>query len=150
MIDVNHKTQIYDLCRHTEFIQLLAAWHRMEWPEVVGCREELLRTRTSFDVIPKTFVAVGIGQQPLGFASLTAKNLPDTDLGPWLTSLLIAPASRGRGVGQRLVEHCLRYAASAGFEKLFLHTVEAPDYYRRLGWVEVNRIGQKIVFEKQC
>lgn len=150
MIDANHKTRTCDLCQHPEFIPLLAEWHRAEWPEVVGCREELLRTRTSSDAIPKTFVAIK-RLQPLGFASLTANNLPDRpDLAPWLTSLLVAPEARGQGVGQILIASCMRHVAAAGFAKLYLHTTEAPDYYRHLGWTEIDRIGQKIVFAKQC
>lgn len=149
MMDANRKTRICDLCQHPEFVPLLAEWHRTEWPEVAGCREELLRTRTSSGAIPKTFVA--IGPQPLGFASLTANNLPDRpDLAPWLASLLVAPEARGQGVGQMLIACCMRHAAASGFAKLYLHTTEAPDYYRRLGWTEIDRIGQKTVFSKQC
>ena len=82
---------------------------------------------------------------------LIANNLLErTDLEPWLTSLLIEPTARGQGVGQLLIGHCLRYVAAAGYSKLYLHTTEAPDYYRRLGWAEIDQAGKKIVFTMQC
>lgn len=141
---------IEDLYDNQELIPVLAAWHLKEWPNLSADRAELLLSRISDHVLPRTFVAFKNGK-PVGFASLTQNNLPErTDLSPWLTSLLIAPEARKMGVGQALVAECISYAEKSGYKRFFLHTTEAPDFYRRLGWTEIDQVGNKIVFFRDC
>lgn len=54
---------------------------------------------------------------------------------PWLASLYVSPAARGKGVGAALVAHCIAQAAVLGVSQLYLYC-EAPmvDWYRSLGW----------------
>lgn len=58
---------------------------------------------------------------------------------PELRLLAVAPEARGAGVGQALVEECVRRARAAGAPALGLHTSEsmraAMRVYRRLGFV---------------
>ena len=54
---------------------------------------------------------------------------------PWLASLYVSPAARGKGVGAALVAHCVAQAAALAVPVLYLYC-EAPlvAWYRSLGW----------------
>lgn len=54
---------------------------------------------------------------------------------PWLASLYVGPAARGKGVGAALVAHCVAQAAAFAVPVLYLYC-EAPmvAWYRSLGW----------------
>jgi ribosomal protein S18 acetylase RimI-like enzyme len=59
--------------------------------------------------------------------------------GPELRLLAVAPQARGQGVGEALVEECVRRARRMGASELGLHTSEsmaaAIRMYRRMGFV---------------
>jgi ribosomal protein S18 acetylase RimI-like enzyme len=67
----------------------------------------------------------GLGRWPAGAASMRV--------------LAVDPRFRGRGVGRRLVEECLRRARSGGIRTIYLYTGElmhaARRIYERLGFV---------------
>jgi predicted N-acetyltransferase YhbS len=57
---------------------------------------------------------------------------------PELRLLAVAPAGRGRGVGRRLVEECIRRSRAAGATAITLHTTDmmevAMALYERMGF----------------
>ncbi|MDA8038912.1 MAG: N-acetyltransferase [Actinomycetota bacterium] len=61
---------------------------------------------------------------------------------------VVAPASRGRGVGTALVEDSLWRAAATGFDALQFNLVfesnPARSLYERLGWREIGRIPEAV------
>jgi amino-acid N-acetyltransferase len=56
-----------------------------------------------------------------------------------LRSVVVAPAARGKGWGQQLVENRLAYARASGIERVFLLTTTAPRYFERLGFTIAMR-----------
>lgn len=134
------------LADHPELVPVLAAWHHAEWRDFIpewslaeATRE--LAGHTARAAIPTTLLALE-GPELVGSASLLLEDLPEwRPRSPWVASVFVAPAWRGRGVGTRLVERAVALAGELGVAELFLLTEDRAEFYRRLGWsvVEVSR-----------
>jgi GNAT superfamily N-acetyltransferase len=63
---------------------------------------------------------------------------------PEVRLLAVAPAARGRGVGRRLMEECIRRARAAGAGALTLHTADimavAVRLYERMGFARAPEL----------
>jgi N-acetylglutamate synthase-like GNAT family acetyltransferase len=59
-------------------------------------------------------------------------------LTPWMASVFVAPAWRGRGVGRELVAFAEQLAGDLGVPQLYLLTGGQAEYYRRFGWSVVD------------
>ena len=106
--------ELAEIADHLELAPLLGRWHVAEWAQLYrGWTTEVATEEfRAMDVagrIPTTWIAFdGPGRTEgdvLGSVSLLA----DDDLegfghlGPWLASLYVVPAARGRGIGRQLV-----------------------------------------------
>lgn len=154
MIDTNLKILIKDLNQHSEYIPLLADWHRQQWSNSGHDRTALISSRTGVGNIPKTFVAMCEGA-PVGFVCLLVSNAPSRpDLTPWLASLFVKTEFRNAGIGKALLQHCSDYAAEIGFSRIYLYTSTAVDYYKRLGWNQIDNFDihgkSKIILSRSC
>ena len=56
-----------------------------------------------------------------------------------LRSVAVAPELRGRGVAKGLVSAVEERASTLGLRRLWLLTTTAPDFFRRLGYVDTLR-----------
>jgi GNAT superfamily N-acetyltransferase len=62
----------------------------------------------------------------------------------WLQSVVVDPASRGQGLGARLLEHLHGWLAGQGVDEVLLQTTEnATAFYRRLGFAPS---GEELLF----
>ncbi len=70
-----------------------------------------------------------------------------------LANLAVHPDAGGQGVGQALIATATSAARAAGYDRLHLAThfemTGTQAFYRRLGWVEAGRDGNKVYFEMQ-
>jgi ribosomal protein S18 acetylase RimI-like enzyme len=61
---------------------------------------------------------------------------------PWIRTLAVLPAARGKGIGRRLTEVCIEAARAAGAEAIGLNTTflmpVAKAMYERMGFQQVG------------
>lgn len=131
------------LADHPEAIDSLARWHYDEWRELIPewsyetARQELA-LHTGRATIPTTLVALE-GTEVIGSASLLVEDLPEwKQFTPWVASVFVAPAWRGRSVGSRLVARAVEVAGKTGAATVYLLTPGQEAFYRRLGWSVVE------------
>ena len=117
----------------------LARWHveafanvLTEWTVEQAAFE--LRGHLARCAVPTTWVAQD-ESAPLGSVSILDSDRPAPDShAPWLATLFVCPAARGRGIGVALVNHAKAEARALGLSELHLWTPAHADFYKRLGW----------------
>ncbi|MGM0638664.1 MAG: GNAT family N-acetyltransferase [Pseudomonadota bacterium] len=117
----------------------LARWEFQQWHYLNPERrlDEALfcfREQCGPGGVPSVFIAL-CGDTPVGMASLIADDMHDRpDLTPWLASVYVVPAWRGRGIASRLVQRVEEEARDHDIEYFHLFTADRQTLYRRLGW----------------
>lgn len=92
--------------------------------------------------LPRTFVLMQ-GATPVGMVSIVEHDLDlRPDLAPWLASLVVDRAARGRGHSRTLVRFIEGFARDNGVDKLWLFTWSAEGLYAKLGWRAAERLGR--------
>lgn len=131
--------RVIPLLQRPEFIPAVARWIYAEWSHeftrvtpdawMVGFAAELQPHG-----VPTTLIALE-GDELVGTASLDPCDLPSRPaLGPWLSSLYVAPPRRGRGLASQLVRGVEAEARSQGYAALHLHTTDQTEFFARRGW----------------
>jgi len=118
----------------------LARWHHAQWGALYTdwtldvATNELLDHATR-RAMPTTLVAMQ-GDALLGSVSLVPEDAPELrDHGDaWMASLYVVPEARGQGLGVRLAQALVAFAAQQKVERLWLFTPEHAAFYARLGW----------------
>lgn len=104
------------------------------------------------DGLPVRLGAIA-GGECIGTVSLVYNDLPQRpDLAPWVASVLVRPAWRGRGIAAALLAEAERRAAAQRVETLYLFTPGAEAYYTRLGWTAFDHgyaRGEEIVLMRK-
>ena len=84
-----------------------------------------------------------VGMVSLLFTISTALGAPVC----WLEDMVVAPDSRGKGVGGRLIEHAIGYARSHGFARMTLLTdgvnVDARRFYSCHGFQPSDMVAMR-------
>lgn len=119
----------------------VASWLHAEWWAQEGWSLDgtigFLRAAVG-PAAPVSFVAEVDGC-PAGHAMLDVDDLKTRpDLTPWMVSVLVAPALRGRGVGRALAHHVVAAARARGYPMLWAHTSTALEYWKRFGFIEIG------------
>jgi GNAT superfamily N-acetyltransferase len=136
---------IVPLADRPDVVPTLAGWHHAQWGWMNPGRETAERiaefaAHLQTERVPTTFVAFE-GDVPVGSASIIAHDLPTRmDLTPWLASVYVVPAARGRGVASALVDTVVAFAARLDVETLYLFTPDQMRLYASLGWVEQEKV----------
>lgn len=131
--------RIENIANHPALIETVAHWQWEEWGHLdpadsLAARIASLRDQMDPDRIPTTFIALD-GDEPLGSASLVEDDMSThRELSPWLASVYVTPAARGRGLASALVRRVVRQAATLGIARLYLYTPDAQGLYAKLGW----------------
>ena len=130
------------LSEHPQLAPRLAAAHHAEWGGLLpgwsldAALAELQSHRLRL-AIPTTWLALAdpAGAELIGSVSLLPEDDPRLpSYTPWLASLYVVPAWRGRGYGSALVRQLLSGAARLGVPQVYLFTAGQQDFYQRLGW----------------
>jgi GNAT superfamily N-acetyltransferase len=135
----NTVVRIENIADNPALVETVACWQWGEWGHLdsddsLAARIASLRNQTDPNRIPTTFIALE-GDESLGSASLVEEDMSThRDLSPWLASVYVPPAARGRGVASALVRHVVGQAAAMGVARLYLYTPDAQGLYAKLGW----------------
>lgn len=133
-----------------EYTATVAAACLHEWPKEsqamgLGTQEayerDLLTEHQSRTSWPATLVAVAPNGQLLGTIALLRDDMPDRpDLAPWIASLIVTEAARGKGVATMLINAILKLARGMGITKVYLWAKHCHrGMYARRGFVDVEQ-----------
>lgn len=121
-----------------------ARWEHEEWGIGGGnSLDDAVRPYAAAkrDGLPLTLIACRGGMGPVGMVSLWDSDCPlRPELAPWVASLFVAPAARGRGIGTLLFSRIGAEARRFGITRLYLMTQHSERVYARQGWVTFDRI----------
>lgn len=132
----------------------IASWHHQEWAhlnpgQTLAMRCDKMRAPQAAS---NMLVAVYSGQV-VGTAAIEPCDMATRPkLTPWLASVYVAHAYRGRGIGRQLVQRTMQKARALGFEKLYLFTPHHAKFYKALGWLalEQTRYHDELVTVMHC
>lgn len=136
---MNPKPMLCLLKHCPEHIPSIAMWHFQEWGALFPEKSEAdfasdLATTLNDSSLPLSWVLL-LEQQVVGTASILLQDMQtNRDLSPWLANIYLAPAARGKGLGKWLVLQVMQQAQQLGLTKLYLFTVDKPEFYQQLGW----------------
>ncbi|GAK55678.1 acetyltransferase, GNAT family [Candidatus Vecturithrix granuli] len=131
--------QIAYIKDHQETLPVVAQWLFDQWWDLcpgstVETFKKHLQENCRDNQVPLTLIALLDGDV-VGTASLIEYDM-DTrrDLSPWLASVYVIPAQRGKGIGTELVQAIVAKAKEFKIPKLYLFTPDKEHFYQRLGW----------------
>ena len=141
---MDSQATILPLKAHSLELAIAARWRHEAFLKddgfSVGDSEDQLTKLTIEPQGPETALIAHLDGQLAGICLLVLHELePAHDLSPWLASLYVDPAFRGQGVARRLVAAIENHARRNGVARLHLYTVDAEQFYRKCGWMIVER-----------
>jgi N-acetylglutamate synthase-like GNAT family acetyltransferase len=131
------------LADHPEAIPILTQLFEAQWEPYYGSAgpgnalEDLMNSANRRH-LPIAMVAIDDGAV-CGTAALKNESVSNyPDLSPWLAALVVAPAYRNRGVGERLITRIEQLAEELGFREIYVGTGEnsgmSQATLNRRGW----------------
>lgn len=138
--------RIRPLGERRDLIPALAAalwecWGTVFPEKTVAVRTAGLLARSEPDRLPTAVVATGPDGALLGTASILFDDMETRpDLNPWLATVFVMPAQRGRGLGAALCAAAEAEAWRLGVPRLHLYTFDKRGYYATLGWRDLETV----------
>jgi predicted N-acetyltransferase YhbS len=131
--------KIAPLVDHPGFVDQVAAWGFAEWghldpSQTLEQRRLKIRGKMNVDRMPVAFVALDDAGGIVGTASLIFDDLDGDPRNPWLASVFVTAAERGKGIATALVGAVEAKARELGYGRLYLFTDSAAALYAGLGW----------------
>lgn len=125
-------------------IEMIADWYSSEWNIA---KETTIQQITHFPTsgIPFQIIML-VDNTPVATAGLYHHvKLLDFDpnfsmYGPWLALVYTTIENRSKGYGTLLCKHIEKILYNLGVKNIYLYTSTAEALYKRLGWVEVERL----------
>jgi predicted N-acetyltransferase YhbS len=93
----------------------------------------------NIDRVPVVLVALDDAGTLVGTASLLFDDLEGDPRNPWLASVFVPLAQRGKGIASALVVAIEDTARRLGYPTLYLFTTSAARLYAGLGWRALER-----------
>jgi len=107
------------------------------WDAEAALRE--FESQRADGTLPLSLVAME-GDELLGMVSIIFDDLPGHEhLNPWLASLFVLPAHRGKETGSRLVHEAEKSLIRNGVPAAYLFTESARSFFEKLGWQTIER-----------
>lgn len=133
------------LADHPWHLPTVAAWQHGQFGYLtpnttLEDRTERLRRSLQKDALPMAFVALSPSGTLLGSAGILPTTITHQHLTPWLSSVYVPEAHRGKGIASALSRHAASEAGQLGFDRLYLFTPRSEALYARLGWTTFERI----------
>ena len=77
----------------------------------------------------------------VGFCVFKIENLKKyPEFYPWLSDVMIFEQYRGKGYGRILIEKGKNILKNLGYNKIYVWTDQAPDFYKKLGFKYLQRV----------
>jgi predicted N-acetyltransferase YhbS len=131
------------LVEDQKYIPLIATWLHKEFVENIKpgiSLENVIQKLHSHkkQEFPITMIAKE-GDQCVGTISLFENDFKGMKVKPWLASLIVDKQHRGTGIGKGLINEITNVALNMGYKKLYLRTEHAAEYYKKLGWLFIDK-----------
>jgi GNAT superfamily N-acetyltransferase len=122
---------------------LIAAVGEMRWrewghppePDDPAWWVDVTRREAGRDRIPVTWVAIDERGEAVGAVGLGDFDIEERrDTSPWVMGMIVRADRRGRGIGALLLAELEAWARTQGYERAWVATGLAADFYRKCGW----------------
>ena len=140
--------KVESLVEHPHHWQLAAQWSFEAWMHefpsdtVQTYLDQYSLAASEPEELIEVFAAIDSQDNLLGVATLVDDDeLPDApEPGPWLAAVFVKPEARNLQIGSELVTNVVDRARELGYQKIYLYTEHAEDWYRKKGWIKIRDI----------
>ena len=130
------------LSDHPHLAELCAGWNYEQWGEEAGFTLKESLEGFARPGAKETAVVGLIDGNPAGAGLLVECDLAShAHLRPWIAGIHTLPHVRRLGLGRAMMRALEEIAQARGERALYLYT-HIPDFYRRIGWHELEQFSR--------
>ena len=131
------QVEIINLLDDKKYLEEVSEWIWNEWSKKNNAKKEDVINRSEhslgYDKIPQMYIAK-YNNEVIGVVSIWRNDLiTRQDLYPWMSTLIVKPEYRNKGVGKKLQEKCIEECKRLKYDNLYLIT-DHDNYYEKTGW----------------
>lgn len=64
---------------------------------------------------------------------------PENRYSPWISSIFVDEAARGRRISHRMIEHVIEYAKANGFDRVYIPS-DMEGFYEKCGFAKIDTL----------